>query len=98
MGPTDIETMYNDYNWSKGGDGKVHTIGRNGAKREVTEREILEKYLERKAANGEFIETMKVTYARRRGAAARRSVGKPPRETDAPRHPPRVAHARLGPL
>ena len=35
------------------------TVGRNGQKKEISEAEVIVKYLERKAANGEFIETMK---------------------------------------
>ena len=97
MGPDELEDTIKDLNILTGKDGgKTYTIGRNGAKREITEKEVLEKYLERKASNGEFIESMKVPYAHRRGAVARRSVGKPPRETDAPAPAPGSAH--LGPF
>ena len=99
MGPDELEDTIKDLNILTGKDGgKTYTIGRNGAKREITEKEVLEKYLERKASNGEFIESMKVPYAHRRGAVARRSVGKPPRETDAPAPRPRFFSAHLGPF
>ena len=93
MGPKDLEDTIEDLEILSGKkEGQTFSIGRNGAKREITEREILEKYIERKTQQGEFIETMKVTYAHRRGAVARGSVGNPPRETDAHGTRPRFAH------
>ena len=79
-------------------DGYKFTVGRNGRKKEISEAEVIEKYLERKASNGEFIETMKVTYSRT--AAGPSPVG--PSETRLARltrrhPPPRIAHAHLGP-
>ena len=66
------------------------TVGRNGQKKEISEAEVIAKYLERKAENGEFIETMKVTTLARPDPAlssqelARRLRG------------PRSDHSRLG--
>ena len=42
-------------------ENKKWTVGRNGRAKEISEEEVIAKYLERKAEIGEFIETMKVT-------------------------------------
>ena len=70
MGPSDIERLVEMDGIGLDRETKVWTVGRNGQKKEVSEEYVIEKYLERKAANGEFIETMKVTSAHRRGGRA----------------------------
>ena len=52
MGPSDIEETLYDFDFTQEGDGKVYTIKtwEDGTlyRRKVSEREILEKYIERK--------------------------------------------------
>ena len=66
------------------------TVGRNGQKKEISEAEVIAKYLERKAENGEFIETMKVT------TLARPDPALSTQELAERLRGPRSDHSRLG--
>ena len=72
MGPNEIEqVLYGpngddaDYYFTNtDGHDKMWTVGRNGAKKELTTAQMVERYLKRKQNNGTYVEVMKVTCAR----------------------------------
>ena len=107
MGPNEVEkVLYGPngddpdyYLTNTEGQNRMWTVGRNGAKRELTTAEMVKKYLDRKANNGTYVEVMKVACAR--ATPCPRPVRRRPapqlRGADAPARAPVRARPLPGP-